>query len=305
MSPTCVALAAVIVGASCSASGPPDVPSNTAGDTCVVTAFAYNDAGKCAHRDTNIPICYREAPPAVRGDEWMCTVSARGNLYIYPAPSNLVFYYPGWTFGPASRTRLQPAFESTLSAKDEIRCAEALDLQAHVSIGEGHIPYCAEPPGSPDKSWWPMATITVTFRGMTTDSRFSANDGWSSEGRWHIGHAPLTRDPGYAYGGMFYLRWNRAIPRSRGGGTHRCEAVGVMPPSVGPLDDKMSGYDLESGVAGCPRPATCEVNVTRLEGEEGYPTTGKFTARNLTRWGGDCADTVDVDGTFQMPRPAL
>jgi hypothetical protein len=304
MRPRWFVLAATVLGTACGESGgSASGPSIAKGDMCILPAYLYNDVRKCSWSQFNTPVCFRDSPTAVTALDWMCLVSPVGKLYLYASSTTQgTFHYPGWSFGPASRTGRQPAFKSTLSPKDETRCEDALAVRAKddAEIGSQHPRYCADSPDDPDKNVM-VGTIKLTARGMPLSGPYRGDAQWSSDYRWHVGPAELTADPSYAYRGMFYVRWKRETPPPRSGRTYTCIEAGFLFPTIAKLDDHTVGYHFTGGPGACPRPATCQVTVTGLKGDESYPVSGKFNLRNLTRGDTDCADAVDIDGTFSIP----
>jgi len=296
-------IAVTLLCAACgdSGGGSADLPSTAAGDMCLLPAYPYSDALECAGTLLTLPVCFRYQPVSPETSDWMCMISPSGRLYLYADSARQVFYYPGWSFGPASRTRRQPAFKSSLSPADETRCEKALAVRARAP-GLQHPYLCKEFPDQ--EKLFPRGTLSLTAKGMTFTTPFLGDEAWSNTFGWNVQSGSLTTDPGQAYQGAFYVRWKRSPPGSRGPGKHPCTEVGFMFPSVDRLPDNTVTYHLP-GSPNCPRPATCEVSVTGVEGAEGYPVSGKFSVRNLTRVETDCADTADIDGTFTIAHPEL
>ena len=279
------------------------MPSVTTGDMCIIPAHRFDDARKCSLGQFNLPVCFRYAPPTVATADWVCLVSPSGKLYVYGAATQQVFDYPGWSFGPAGRTRVQPAFKSTLSPKDEARCEGVLATLAPPT--QMNPRFCVDPPGSPRTDDWPWGSVELTVRGMSFTGRVRADDPWSTGSVWNVQAGALTSDPSYAQKGLFFVRWRRDTPPS-GQHAYTCEEVELWFPAIPRVGDHESGYHWMnfSGNA-CPRAPTCQVTVTGLEGVEGYPISGKFSVRNVLRNPADCTDAVDLDGSFTVPHPEL
>jgi hypothetical protein len=296
-------LATIVLLTACgSGGGSASVPSVDKGDMCILPAWSYVDARKCHKGPINLPVCFRQVPGGSAQD-WMCMVSPSGRLYLYPSSLSQVFYYPGWSFGPRSRTKRQPAFEDTLSPKDEARCEEALAVRAQA--GELSNPLlCVDPPGTLDL---PLGTLSLTVQGMTFKPTIVAPAAWSAGPSWSIAAGALSPDPAFAaWRGQFFVRWRKQYPAPSSGGTYKCSEAEFWLPSATRPDDHTSGYHWIGGGPGpCPRPVSCQTTVTGVMSPEGYPLSGNFSIRNLTRDGAGCDDAVDLDGTFSVPYPEL
>jgi hypothetical protein len=148
--------AALAVGCRSSPSGPlPDAGTPEAWaawmKACAPDSFLafhgwlYVDARKCYVGVDFIPMCLHRAKPKVERGEWLCAVGPDEKLYVTSIINDSVPHGPGWTFGPASYSEGQPAFKSSLSAKDEARCAEAMLVRTTDNVPEGSPRLCVGP----------------------------------------------------------------------------------------------------------------------------------------------------------------
>jgi len=214
----------------------------------------------------DVPVCFRYAP-ATDAVDWMCMVSPTRKLYLYNSSLRQVFYYPGWSFGPASRTHGQPASKDTLSPQDEARCQSA--LAARAKAGDAEPPYyCVDPPGSPRKDDWPWGSVELTVGGMSFQGAVRAPVPFSTQWFWQVAAGTLTTDASYANKGSFDLRWHKDASPSAGR-TYSCsDEVTFMFPTIAALRDGDVVYHGTNGSTKCPQAPTCEVTMTGLAGPE-------------------------------------